>query len=111
MTVAAFLSSGCCSNAPSVEQMLSSIGGQLCAIQTLLKNNSIIPIPSNVCLEVTTAGAWGAVGDLIQLVSWVDKAQFPPSSIVTSYINLSTGSLVTGVVVSPTSGFNVAPCS
>lgn len=111
MTVAAFPSSGCCSNAPSVEQLLSSIGGQLCAIQTLLKNNSLTPIPSAVCLEVTTAGAWGAIGDLIQLITWIDKAQFPPSSVVTSYLNLSSGALVTGVIVSPTSGFNVAPCS
>lgn len=76
--------------------------------------NSLCTIATNVadglqavttCLEVTTAGAWGSVGDRIIETRWYDVNPTPPTLVSTLYWNENTRAAVTGVTSS-----NTIPC-
>ena len=49
------------------------------------------------CLEVTTAGAWGSVGDIITETRWYDVSTNPPTLLSVGYYNETTLSVVTGI--------------
>lgn len=85
---------------PTQEQMaLSQIIQLLSAIAC--KTNSYFEITTG-CLQVSVAGTWGEVGDIIQVIRWFDTRQIPPTSFYTLYINTRTNTLVTGISESNT---------
>lgn len=83
---------GCTKQSSELERCCSDV---VCLLQQILCKQSLVPITS--CLTVTVAGAWGSVGDRIQVIRWFDTAQLPPTSFIVTYINENTNSIVTGI--------------
>lgn len=107
MSVASFGRSCGCSD-PTEKQLLSSI---LSALNTLICKTKCCLVPVSDCAAITVAGAWGEVGDVIQIIRWFDPAQIPATSFTTVYINTRTNLAVTGVVIgTEEEGGNADPC-
>lgn len=60
---------------------------------------------TTTCLQITVAGAYGAIGDRIKLIRWFDTSTNPPTEIAQVFINETTGAVVTGV-----NNTNSQPC-
>lgn len=77
----------------------------LCAINTNTEATAEGMQVVTACLEVTSAGAWGAIGDRITETRFYQTNPLPPTLVGTIYFNEDTQAVVTGV----TSG-NTQPC-
>lgn len=51
---------------------------------------------SETCMKVTTAGAWGSVGDQINAIRFFDVSTNPPTLANVIYINESTDTVLVG---------------
>jgi len=101
MSVASFGPGSLGCNIPTQEQQaLSQIINLLSAI-ACKDSASAIRVTTD-CLQVSVAGAWGEVGDIIQVLRWFDTRQVPPTSFSTVYINTTTNTAVTGITTSNT---------
>lgn len=107
MSVASFGTSCGCVD-PTEKQLLNSI---LMSINTLVCKTKCCLVPVSDCAAVTVEGAWGNVGDVIQIIRWFDPAQIPATSFTTVYINTRTNLAITGLIVAPiVDGGNADPC-
>lgn len=96
-------SCGCIPGNMSSQDYHQRVVNILCDILSASGGTGVVPVTS--CLEVTSAGAWGSIGDRITETRWYDTSTNPPTLLSTTYFNEDTQAVVTGV----TSG-NTQPC-
>ena len=79
----------------------------ICIVATSPSGTPIRDMENTVeCLEVSVAGAWGAVGDKIKHTRWYNTETGTPIFVVEEFVNQQTFAVVAGVT-----GANTIPCT